>query len=29
MPSYIKAKKSIPLNQQAVMKGAEFVREHP
>ncbi len=29
MPSYIKAKKTIPLNQQAIMKGAEFVREHP
>jgi Pyruvate/2-oxoacid:ferredoxin oxidoreductase gamma subunit len=28
LPSYIKSKKTIPMNQQALAKGAEFVREH-
>jgi Pyruvate/2-oxoacid:ferredoxin oxidoreductase gamma subunit len=27
LPSYIKAKKMIPMNQQAIARGAEFVRE--
>jgi 2-oxoisovalerate ferredoxin oxidoreductase beta subunit len=29
LPSYMKAKKTIPMNQQAIRKGADFVREHP
>ncbi|MBD3163317.1 MAG: 2-ketoisovalerate ferredoxin oxidoreductase [Candidatus Eisenbacteria bacterium] len=28
LPSYIKRKKTIPMNQQAIAKGAEYVREH-
>jgi Pyruvate/2-oxoacid:ferredoxin oxidoreductase gamma subunit len=27
LPSYIKAKKTIPMNAQAIAKGAEFVRQ--
>ncbi len=28
LPSFIKAKKTIPLNQQAIQKGAEYIRQH-